>query len=216
MNFGIQKYFWVLLMVVLIASCSPANYSAQDLERLQAKSVYGEITTQSRGSFSLTDKSGDKKTYRTGERTQYIPQNYRSQKDDSVRISFREIRESSGRVKLVVLQLESINIPEKNMAPGKPLKGVIVSVERGSTRHAKSFFLKVDSSENAYRVYIPTGSKANISVDGKPLDTVNSRWEELVGKKTEIKVVHAPILRGNGYIYETDEVNAVSEDALTN
>lgn len=190
-------------LVVLVASlvgCAPAQYSTEELSRRNAQQIEGVVTEQSRGSFVLKDTTGEEKIFRTGELTQYIPPDYRSLAGDTVRVTYQEVWEDSGKVKRAVLQLAPISIPDKNRPLTNPIQGEIVSVGKGSSRHSKSFLLKVPSHQDAIPIYIPFGSEA---------ETMSR--EDVIGAKVEVISRRVPIIRGNAYLYEAEKVSVVGK-----
>jgi hypothetical protein len=132
--------------------------------------------------------------------TQYIPLNYRSLAGDTVRVTYQEVWEDSGKVKRAVLQLAPISIPDTNKPLSNPVQGEIVGVGKGSSRHSKSFLLKVPDRQDAIPIYIPFGSEAE-----------SLSREDVVGAKVEISSRRVPIIRGNAYLYEAEKVSVVGQ-----
>ena len=184
------------IMIVSLLGCAPTQYSEEELSQRNAQQIEGVITEQSRGSFVLKDAQGEEKIFRTGELTQYIPPDYRSLADDTVRVTYQEVWENSGKAKRAVLQLAPISIPDQNKALLNPIQGEIVGLGKGSSRHSKSFLVKVPGQQDAMLIYIPFG---NIEVN-------SMLTEDIIGAKVEIVSKRVPILRGNAYIYEAEKV----------
>lgn len=187
---------FLLLVSLGIVSCGLPQYTAYDLEAKGAKEIQGVVSKEGRGTFLLTDSTGVENKYCTGQMTQYIPPDYRSQEGDTVRVAFSESIERSGKTKRTVLQLESVAIPEKNKALPH-ISGEIVSTGRGSSRHSLSIVLRDIDGNDSFPIYIRAPSAAN--------SMLNYR-EDLVGKEISVDLRRVPIFRGNAYIYET--VNA--------
>jgi hypothetical protein len=146
------------VMIVSLLGCAPAQYSAEELSQRNAQHIEGVITEQSRGSFVLKDTEGEEKIFRTGELTQYMPPVYRSLEGDTVRVTYQEVWENSGKAKRAVLQLAPIVIPDKNKPLPNPIQGEIVGLGKGSSRHSKSLLVKVPGEQDAILIYIPFGN----------------------------------------------------------
>lgn len=185
------------LVVVSLFGCAPAQYSAEELSQRKAQQIEGVVTEQSRGSFVLKDAAGEEKIFRTGQLTQYIPPDYRSLAGDTVRVTYQEVWEASGKAKRAVLQLAPLSIPDKNKPLSNPVQGKVVSIGKGSSRHSKSFLLKVPDRQDAIPFYIRSGN-----IEAESLVT-----EEVIGAAVEIVSRRVPILRGNAYLYEAEKVS---------
>ncbi|MBN1141348.1 MAG: hypothetical protein JXB25_06085 [Deltaproteobacteria bacterium] len=197
---------WMVVpgLVVLVAfGCGPARYDKEDLANQKVKEVRGVITKQSRGSFVLRDDQEKEITFRTGECTQYIPENYRSQMGDRVRVTFQEVcgRSDPAKKILAVLQLEAVEIPDYNQPLPNPIEGEVLRVRRGSSVHSRSLVLKRPDAEKPLIVYVH--NRAEIRIRGDLEEAATFNLESLVGKKLRVTAKPVPIFRGNAYIYET-------------
>lgn len=201
-----RSAFYLLLTTFFIYGCAgPRHYTQDDLMRLNAKEVRGVVTKQSLGSFVLTDETGEEKTYRTGQVTQYIPVDYRSQEGDKVRLSIQEVWERSGRLKLTVLQLEALDVPEKNQFISKSFDGKIVSFGRSSISYIKSLLIKQAGEEEATVVYI--SSKTKVGLSGETYTSNQINWDKSLNEEVQVTLKRVPVRRGNGYIFVAEEVS---------
>jgi len=194
----------LLLLVFSLAACTPSQYSAADLARLDAKEVKGMVTKQSRGSFILKDRTGEERTYRTGQLTQYIPVDYRSQKGDEVRVVFQKVWERSGHLKLAVLQLAVLKVAEQNKKLPNPITGTLVATGRGSVKYAASILLKMPGKTDALPIYVPWTVKIEAEGQSKGMNDFNLK--RIVGKKVQVIADRTPISRGNAYIYVANRI----------
>lgn len=196
----------VLVLSLGFAGCAP-NYSSQDLNRMNAIETIGIVTEQSRGSFVLQQESGEERIFRTSQSTQYVPENFRSQKDDKVKVTFIEIMEHSGKIKSSVMKLEALEVAPQNIPPSEPIVGVILSTARGSSRHVTSILVEENDTENRYNIYVPSMSNV-LKREGNSsyLNVDKYQWYNAKGKKVAVKIKNTPILRGNGYVYEAVEL----------
>lgn len=218
------RYNWQLIllfsaMALIVSACSPKQYTETDLKELNAKTVKGVVTKQSRGSFIVKDKAGEEFLLNTGQSTQYIPALYRSQINDEVRVTFHESWRSNGQLLRAVLQLESIYVPEDNLAPSEPLNGTIVAIQKGSTKYETSIILQTKSKEDPYLIYIPKTNNV-LKVNGKIISFSSSHYTnsrksypfaDLIGGETQVSIKHAPILRGNAYVFEAVEIEVTKK-----
>lgn len=214
-NIGVSLATTFLLCI--LAACAPPHYTSADLATANARTVKGLVSKQSLGSFVLADADGNETIFRTGELTEYIPDGYRSLQGDTVRVTYTEVWESSGRAKLAVMQLEAINVPEANRAPTGPVAGEIVSFGKGSLSYMRSFYLRTAEREDALPVYV---HDLNTSVDLAEMDKVTpagglatERWDDMIGKHFLVKMERMPVLRGNGYIYVAKSIAQVRGNA---
>lgn len=193
-------------LVLFLSSCAPAKYTEADLTAQYARFTEGIVVKQSLGSFILKDQAGEEMLFRTGELTQYIPENYRSLKGDTVKVAYKEIRQTYGREKRAVLQLHSVTVAPQNLPLANPLTGKIVDIGRGSMTHFASIIVKPDNSDLVFQVYILVNSK--VMLDDKPFfnGTVDPEWSRLKGYFAKVEVERVPVLRGNGYIYQTSNI----------
>ena len=201
------RNFCSILVPVVLTACAPPQYSAADLASLQAKEVRGVVTKQSRGSFILKDSGGKEETYRTGQLTQYMPVEYRSQEGDEVRVAFKESLENTGRLKRSVLQLEALEVAPRNKQLANPIDGEVVATGHGSALYPSSFLLKRAGEEDSMPVYV--AMQAKIVVDGKETQVVDGfSFSRLVGKQVKVTAERLPIFRGNAYIYVAQRIVA--------
>ena len=194
----------VLGLGILVAfGCGPARYDKADLADPKVKEIRGVVIKQSLGSIVLQDDGGMEKTLRTGECTQYIPDDYRSQQGDRVRVAFREVVGRSDVTKKIfaVLQLEALEIPDYNQPLPNPIEGVVLRYKYGSASHFRKMFIKLTGSEDEIPIYIHV--KAEINDHGKQWEVNSSGLNKLIGKMVQVDGKRIPIARGNGYIYET-------------
>jgi len=189
---GATKLLPLMMGFILLVSCGHPQYRPEDLAARDGKEIRGVVSKQGRGTFLLAGQDGVENKYCTGEMTQYLPEDYRSQEGDSVRVVFTESWENTGKLKRTVLQLEAVSIPEKNLAR-QEIAGEIVAVGRGSARHSRSISVKSPADAEALPIYIPFYT---------PVDTMLTANRDLVGKKVKVNLRRIPIYRGNGYIYE--------------
>jgi hypothetical protein len=193
---------WITaLFLFTLLGCAPVEYSAQDLAQRGAKQVEGVVTKQSRGSFVLKDTAGEEKIFRTGELTQYMPPDYRSLDGDTVRVTYEESFQDSGKLKRSVLQLAPMHIPDKNKQWPNPIRGEIIRVGKGSVQHSNSLLMQLPGQQDATPIYIPF-DKVLIEINGKP----GALPAEVTGKRAEITARRIPIYRGNGYLYEAEKI----------
>lgn len=195
---------FLIVFLPIFSGCVPRQYSPEDLQHLNAKKENGVVIQQSRGSFALITSTGEETTYRTGELTQYIPENYRSQEGDRVQVTYQEIWERSGRIKYAVLQLGAISVPDENKALANPLSGIIVSVNRGSAQYAKTILLKLPNREEALPLYVSPNT--DLIIDGNIIPTENYNFAGLIDRNARIISSRKPIFRGNAYIYVIDKL----------
>lgn len=196
-----RRVWFLAVIVASLVACAPTQYSAEELARRKAQQIEGVVIQQSRGSFVLKDATGEEKIFRTGELTQYIPLDYRSLAGDTVRVTYQEVWEDSGKAKRAVLQLAPISIPDRNKPLPNPVQGEIVGIGKGSSRHSKSFLVKVPAQQDAIPIYIPFGN-----IEAESLLT-----EDVIGARVEINSRRVPILRGNAYLYEAEKVSVVGK-----
>ncbi len=182
-----------------LSGCGPRHYTPQQLNNIGAKTVEGYVSLQSLGGFVLTDQAAQEISFRTGEMTQYIPEGYRSQKNDVVKVTFTETPTNSGEVKRTVLQLESLKVPDENRLPSEFIEGVLVSKYRSSFRYVTSFYLRTESDKDPYVIFI-SNSESKVIVDGKPVETAYFNFDKILNKKVQVNLSYRPILRGNAYI----------------
>lgn len=201
-----MKFLLPLFLFLFLPACAPPHYTAADLATQNARYTEGTVVKQSRGSFILRDNAGAERTFRTGQLTQYIPENYRSLEGDRVKVSYKEIWESSGLAKLAVLQLQSLAVAPQNRPLENPLTGTIVGVGRGSSSHVASLIIRPQNSPSAVQVYLLFNGKVLLGKDSFFGSDPNPSWSRLVGYTAETNVERVPILRGNGYIYQTKAV----------
>ncbi|MBE0596088.1 MAG: hypothetical protein IH614_02320 [Desulfuromonadales bacterium] len=204
---SVRFYLILSFLLSALAGCAQPHYTAEDLLWLRAKTVEGVVSTQSRGSFGIKDAAGEETIFRTGELTQYLPENYRSQPGDRVEVAYQEVRENSGRVKLAVLQLKALTIADANMPPTNPLQGTFLDLGRGSMQYYRSFFLQPPAGEEPLQIYLVASTP--IEWDGQTwtADSLpHQTWEEAIGYPVQVSVKRLPILRGNAYIYEASRL----------
>jgi len=202
---------WALFSLLFgLLSCAPPHYSAEALAARHAQTSSGVVVKQSRGSFILREATGEEILFRTGELTEYIPPDYRSQQGDDVSVTYEEVRERSGRAKLAVLQLESLQVAAANLPLASPLTGTVVGIGKGSYRHAVSLLVRPQGAETTVQVYIPRNCPVTLDrgvfFDG----TTDPGWSRLTGSTAEIALERVPIYRGNAYLYQATAVTATS------
>lgn len=202
---GKMRKLLLILSALLLGACA-AHYSAADLAARNARFTEGTVVKQSLGSFILKDQAGKEILFHTGQLTQYIPEGYRSLKGDTVKVAYQEVSPSYGRVKRAVLQLQSLHVAAQNLPPSKPLCGKIVAIGRGSANHSVSILIKPADSDLAVPVYLFFNCK--ITLNSKPFftGTADPEWRRLQGYSATVKLERIPVLRGNGYIFQTKSV----------
>lgn len=197
------KSWLMLLVVVLLSACAPAIYTETQLAERGARNVTGVVVKQSRGSFVLRTDAGTEATYRTGEMTQYLPADFRSQEGDRVRVAYREVLERSGRIKLEVLQLEAVVIAEKNRQLPNPIVGSVVLIGPGSMKYARLISVRYAEGAEPLSIFIPNEFTA-VSREGQ--EVTISDWNSLVGTEVAVTAQRVPILRGNAMNYVAQRI----------
>lgn len=187
----------VLGLAVTLVACAPARYTPEELTRLGARESIGEVVKQSRGSFSL-HAAGGERTFRTGEATEYLPADYRSQAGDRVRVVFREVLERSGRIKYEVLQLEALAIAAGNRQLPNPIVGRIVAIGAGSVGYARQIAVRYRDDAEPLPIYLPSEGLAVLRGEGA--EEVFD-WNRLIGSEVAVTAERVPIRRGNALIY---------------
>jgi hypothetical protein len=192
-----------LLAAALLAACAPAVYTPQQLTQLKAKETVGNVVKQSRGSFVLRSDDGREQIYRTGEMTQYLPADYRSQQDDKVRVAYREVLERSGRIKYEVLQLEALAIPERNRQLPNPIVGRIVAIGPGGYNYARQIAVRYSEAAEPLAIYLPN---LDLVVLRGAQETFVSDWDSEIGREVSVTAKRIPILRGNAFLYVAQKI----------
>lgn len=187
-----------VLAVALLAACAPAVYTDAQLAARGAKEVSGVVVKQSRGSFVLRTDDGREATYRTGEMTQYLPVEFRSQEADRVRVAYRDVLERSGRTKFEVLQLEALEIAERNRQLPNPIVGPIVLLGPGSMKYSRLIAVRYAEGAEPLSIFIPIDFAATF--EGGKQVTIDD-WDKLVGREVAVTAERVPILRGNAMHY---------------
>lgn len=193
----------IILLAALLAACAPAAYTPERLSQLGALEINGVVVKQSRGSFALRDDDGNERTFRTGEMTQYLPADYRSQEADRVRVAYQEVLGSSGRFRYVVLQLEALAVAEQNRQLPNPIVGTIVATRAGSISYARLIAVRYAETAEPLPIYLPLDGLV-VLVGERP--ELISDWDQQVGRQVSITAERIPILRGNGLIYVAKKV----------
>ena len=191
--------FAALTGLLLAAGCGPARYTKEDLGRLGAKEVTGVVVKPGQGSFVLKSDAGAEGTYRTQQKTQYMPEDYRSLEGDRVRVAYQEIMERSGRPKLAVLQLEALEIPEKNRPAASPVTGTVTFRDTHGYLHVRP-----DGAPEGAEPLILLFRSTSVMEDKAVINTMTGILSGTVAVGTRVRVdfVREPILRGNGYYYK--------------
>jgi hypothetical protein len=198
--------------LILAAGCGPARYTREDIKRLGAKEATGVIVKPSHGSFVMKNETGMEETYRTQQKTQYIPDDYRTLEGDRVRVAYQEIMERSGRAKLAVLQLEALDIPAKNRPAESPVAGTVTYTDTRNYIHVRP-----DGAPEASEPLILLFRSASSVLEDKTATPPISYgaptvavWERLpVGTRVWVDFVREPILRGNGYYYRIKTIRKI-------
>jgi hypothetical protein len=203
--------FAALTVLLLAAGCGPVRYAKEDLSRLGAKEVSGVIVKPSHGSFVLKSDAGVEETYRTQQKTQYIPEDYRSLEGDRVRVAYQEIMERTGRAKLAVLQLEALEIPAKNRPAPSPVTGTVTYADTRNYIHVRPDGAP-GTSEPLVLLFRSASSVLEDKTATPPISGVPTLavWERLpVGTRVWVDFVREPILRGNGYYYRIKTIRKI-------
>ena len=192
-----------IFALALLAACAPPVYTPERLRQIGALELRGAVSQQSRGSFVLKADDGSETIFRTGEMTQYLPENYRSQQDDVVRVAYHEVLERSGRVKHEVLQLEAIAVAAKNRQLPNPIVGTLVAVGPGGFNFSRQIAVRYSPEAEPVAIYLPG---LDLIVLRKGKETSVSDWKELIGSEVAVTARRIPIVRGNALLYVGEKI----------
>lgn len=209
-------YLGVMGMVTLfvLAGCaSRPKYSATDLEAIKTEQAFGIVTKQGTGRFSLKDNwSGQIHFFHTGGITQYIPEGYRSQAGDEVRVVYTKVMRSDynnegSPFMNKVYQVYSVTVAPQNKIPEMPMKGKVILIGRGSPslNSSASFVMELYGDARTFRVYLPKSL----------IGTIPGGANGLLDRNVEVVARRVPNLRLNCYHYVAEKVTLIDDQLIT-
>ncbi|MBE0598309.1 MAG: hypothetical protein IH614_13660, partial [Desulfuromonadales bacterium] len=188
----------VCTLVTVLFGCSPpVHYTAEELADRGVNWEQGVVTEQTQWKLTLLTESSALKTFETSGATQYLPESYRSMIGDVIRVAYQGIWLESGRVRLSVLQLQSVEVPDKNSALPGHVFGRVVGLGQRSAVYGVPVLLQVEGSDFAIPVYLPDNQK--ILFNQGPFARDSGELGVLVGNRAEVTMRRIPAVKGNSY-----------------
>ena len=118
-----------------------------------------------------------------------------------MRVSYVESRKKKGVPKRIVMQLEALEIPERNRALTE-ITGKIIAFNSETFLYSERISIKASPKERPLRVYIRDESLAEYRLDSKA---------RVIYRRVTVKLRRLPMFRGNGYVYKAEDITFLED-----